>query len=38
MHKIGTSERPDWPLAVVIGAGGGLAAVLFDQTDPRVEG
>ena len=22
MHKIGTSERPDWPLAVVIGAGG----------------
>ena len=22
MHKIGTSERPEWPLAVVIGAGG----------------
>lgn len=22
MHKIGTSERPDWSLAVVIGAGG----------------
>jgi NAD(P)-dependent dehydrogenase (short-subunit alcohol dehydrogenase family) len=27
VHKIGTSERPDWPLAVVIGAGGmGMAA------------
>ncbi|CAN7438993.1 SDR family oxidoreductase [Phenylobacterium sp. LjRoot225] len=27
MHKIGTSERPDWSLAVVIGAGGlGAAA------------
>lgn len=22
MHKIGSSERPDWPLAVVVGAGG----------------
>ncbi len=22
MHKVGTSDRPDWPLAVVIGAGG----------------
>jgi NAD(P)-dependent dehydrogenase (short-subunit alcohol dehydrogenase family) len=27
MHKIGTSERPDWPLAVVVSAGGmGMAA------------
>lgn len=27
MHRIGTSERPDWELAVVVGAGGmGLAA------------
>lgn len=22
MHKLGSSERPDWPLAVVVGAGG----------------
>ena len=27
MHRIGSSERPDWPLAVVVGAGGmGMAA------------
>jgi NAD(P)-dependent dehydrogenase (short-subunit alcohol dehydrogenase family) len=27
MHKLGTSERPDWPLAVVVSAGGmGMAA------------
>lgn len=27
MHRIGSSARPDWPLAVVVGAGGmGLAA------------
>src|SRR4051812_46128694 len=27
MHRIGTSERPDWRLAVVVGAGGmGMAA------------
>ena len=27
MHRIGSSDRPDWPLAVVVGAGGlGMAA------------
>lgn len=27
MAKVGTSERPDWPLAVVVGAGGMGAAI-----------